>query len=52
MSLRRTVVITVAVWIVVITALHLWLNLHVRFLAPNQDALAEDKFRIGFLPVT
>jgi hypothetical protein len=50
--LKRVVFLTAVFWLVAITVLHLWLNLNVKWFRSSQDAQAEEKFRIGFLPVT
>jgi len=39
------------VWLVLITFIHAWLNLHL-FAARNASGTDRNKFRIGFLPVT
>src|SRR3954471_17931048 len=52
MSLRRTVVITVGIWIALITTLHLALNLKLPTFGPARPGGALAKFRVGFLPVT
>ena len=39
------------VWLVLITFVHAWLNLHL-FAAGNARGTDQNKFRIGFLPVT
>lgn len=51
MSLMRTVALAAALWISLITALHGAVNLGWR-LAVRDDAPAEERFRVGFLPVT
>jgi hypothetical protein len=49
---KRVIIITAVSWIVVITVLHLWLNLDIRWLRASRPSDAEGRFRIGFLPVT
>ncbi len=51
-SLKRTVLAWAAIWIALITGLHLWLNLGVRPFASKAATPAPGKFRVGFLPVT
>lgn len=52
-SLRGTVFVVGGIWIVVITVLHLWLNLGVRApWASAAEGRSESGFRVGFLPVT
>jgi NitT/TauT family transport system substrate-binding protein len=51
MSLRKTLIWVAIVWLVLITLIHAWLNLHV-FAARNVTGTDQNKFRIGFLPVT
>jgi NitT/TauT family transport system substrate-binding protein len=52
MSLKRTLISWAAVWIVVITGLHLWLNVGLRHFGARNSAHADGKWRVGFLPVT
>lgn len=52
MSLKRTVLSAGIIWVVLITILHSELNLHFRPFARKQAAGEEEKFRVGFLPVT
>src|SRR6266536_4470493 len=51
MSLRKTWIWVAIVWLVLITFIHAWLNLHL-FAAVNVSGTDRNKFRIGFLPVT
>jgi len=51
MSLRKTLIWVAIVWLVLITLIHAWLNLHL-FAAGNASGTDQNKFRIGFLPVT
>src|SRR5258707_13792768 len=51
MSLRKTLIWVAIVWLVLITLIHAWLNLHL-FAAGNATGADKNKFRIGFLPVT
>jgi NitT/TauT family transport system substrate-binding protein len=51
MSLKRTVFLSLVIWIVLITALHSTLNLQFNPFAQKR-ADTQKKFRIGFLPVT
>jgi hypothetical protein len=50
MSPKRWVLFVVLAWIVTVTILHLWLNLHAFDSQPQ--AHAGLRFRVGFLPVT
>src|SRR6266403_99694 len=50
MSLRRTLITIAIVWLVFITLVHAWLNLHL--FAAKAARTEQNKFRIGFLPVT
>ncbi|HTI72982.1 MAG TPA: ABC transporter substrate-binding protein [Candidatus Limnocylindria bacterium] len=52
MSLKRSVISWAVVWTVVISGLHLWLNVGVRAPWEKKVVQAEGKFRVGFLPVT
>jgi NitT/TauT family transport system substrate-binding protein len=51
MSLRKTLILIAVGWLVLITLIHAWLNLHL-FAARNATGADQNKFRIGFLPVT
>jgi NitT/TauT family transport system substrate-binding protein len=51
MSLRKTLIWVAVVWLVVITLMHGWLSLHL-FAAKRATGADQNKFRIGFLPVT
>src|SRR6202521_1201332 len=52
MSLRKTLILTAVGWLVLVTVVHAWLNLHL-FDARRASGGADHKlFRIGFLPVT
>jgi NitT/TauT family transport system substrate-binding protein len=51
MSLSRSASITAVLWLALITALHVWLNLG-GLRAPGSTAQGAEKFRVGFLPVT
>jgi hypothetical protein len=51
MSAKRRVLLVVLGWLVIVSVLHLWLNLHV-FEAPKPVEQAGSRFRVGFLPVT
>jgi NitT/TauT family transport system substrate-binding protein len=50
MSPKRWVLFVVLAWIVTVTVLHLWLNLHA-FDNRQPQAHAGLRFRVGFLPV-
>ena len=50
-SLRRTVLGFVILWLVVVTLLHGWMNLHL-FASAATGTRGQFRFRIGFLPVT
>jgi NitT/TauT family transport system substrate-binding protein len=52
MSLKKTVLIWMVSWTVVISALHASLNLHFNPFAKKAAMPAESHYRIGFLPVT
>ena len=52
MSLKRTVLSAGVIWIVLITVLHSELNLHFRPFGGKKPAGEQEKFRVGFLPVT
>lgn len=52
MSLKRTVISWAVAWILVITGLHLWLNMGLRPFGHRESAQAEGNYRVGFLPVT
>lgn len=51
-SLKRTVLVTLAIWTLLITAAHLTLNLNVRLGALSRTTAQQEKFRVGFIPVT
>lgn len=51
-SLKRTILIAVGVWILLVTALHLVLNLNFRGIGSLNRSHGVEKFRVGFLPVT
>ncbi len=51
--MKRFIVLSTIAWIFVVTGLHAWLNLELRFLKTGKAAADSEKhFRIGFLPVT
>ena len=50
MSLRRTVVPAVAVWVAAVTVLHLWVNVGAFDAKPVRPT--GDQFRVGYIPVT
>src|SRR5438094_527589 len=52
MSLRKTLVSFALVWVVAITLLHAWLNLHAFAFGTKKSAVGGPKFGVGFLPVT
>ena len=52
MSIKRTVLLAAILWVALITVLHLQLNLHVRWFGSKTGVKEEQKFRVGFLPVT
>jgi NitT/TauT family transport system substrate-binding protein len=52
MSFKRTVLFAAVLWIALITCLHFTLNLNVHLFSHNKTAAAQQKFRVGFLPVT
>jgi len=49
-SLRRTVMTFAVVWLLSVSLLHGWMNLHL--FTGSQGGRAQYRFRIGFLPVT
>lgn len=51
MSLRKTLTSFALAWLLVISLLHAWLNLHL-FAHATGSLSSGQKFRIGFLPVT
>jgi len=51
MSMRKVLIVVAIAWLITITLVHAWLNLHV-FDAKRAGADQHKKFRIGFLPVT
>lgn len=52
MTLKRTVLVAAAAWIALVTLLHASLNLHVNFFGAKREGQRQEKFRVGFLPVT
>ncbi|HWF20330.1 MAG TPA: ABC transporter substrate-binding protein [Verrucomicrobiae bacterium] len=52
MSFKRTILLAAALWLVLITCLHLTLNLDVHPFARRNAVAERKKFRVGFLPVT
>ena len=52
MGLRRTLVSTAICWIALITTLHLSLNLKPHLFDQKESHLKQEKFRVGFIPVT
>lgn len=50
--LKRTVLITAGTWLVLITLLHLALNLNVRLFERGRSATTGEAFRVGYIPVT
>lgn len=52
MSLKRSVLLAAILWVALITFLHLRLNLDYHFFGAKHAAQAEEKFRVGFIPVT
>ena len=52
MSLRTTVSIAGLLWVVLIALLHGWLNLHINPFAQAKAGVGQEKFRVGFIPVT
>ncbi|SRR5581483_877837 len=51
MSPKRKGFLAILAWITIITILHLKLNLHVQWFGAKK-AVEEEKFRVGFIPVT
>jgi len=51
-TMRRLVLLVVIGWIVLVTVLHLWLNLHAFDVGPRYKDKAGLEFRVGYLPVT
>ena len=52
MTLKRTVLSVAVIWILLVTTLHLSLNLKPRWFDPAAKAGNREKFRVGFIPVT
>jgi hypothetical protein len=50
--LKRVLILTALASVVVITVLHFWLNLDVKWFRSSKPSDVEGRFRIGFLPVT
>ena len=50
--LKRLIIVTSLLWVVIITILHWWFNPDVQWFQFRTASAAEGKFRIGFLPVT
>ena len=50
--MTRFLLISSIVWLLVISGLHAWLNLDIRWAKTGQDGEPERRFTIGFLPVT
>ncbi len=50
--MKRILFLTALVWTAAITVLHGWLNLDLKWFRSSQEAQVQEKFRIGFLPVT
>lgn len=50
--MRRLILLVAIGWIVFVTVLHLWLNLHVFDADLKHNVKASSPFRVGFLPVT
>lgn len=48
MSPARVVLLVALAWVMLVTLLHAWLNLRVLESKP----MTEERFRVGFLPVT
>src|SRR5260370_12088282 len=51
MSMRKVLMIISIAWLIAITLVHAWLNLHLFTFKPA-GSVDHKKFRIGFLPVT
>ena len=49
MSMRKVLILIAIAWLIAITVVHAWLNLHLFASVPAANG---KKFRIGFLPVT
>src|SRR5580765_4614891 len=52
MTLKRIVLLVALIWIVVVSVLHATLNLHVRLFGAKKEEVGQEKFHVGFLPVT
>ena len=52
MSLRRTVIPGILVWLAAISLLHGWLNLGLFVRSASRGPEGAAQFRVGFLPVT
>src|SRR6267143_3414190 len=51
MSMRKILIVIAIAWLIAITLVHAWLNLHL-FDSKRAGINEQKKFRIGFLPVT
>jgi len=49
---KRIVLLFGFAWIVIITVLHFWQNLDVKWFQAGDASATGQKFRVGFLPVT
>src|SRR6266496_3536678 len=52
MSLKRTVLSAAVIWVLLVTALHVSLNLKPGWLRGKTASAGGAKFRVGFIPVT
>jgi NitT/TauT family transport system substrate-binding protein len=53
MSMRNVLIVIAILWLIAITLVHGWLNLHLfAFKGAGNASTDHKKFRIGFLPVT
>jgi len=51
MSLKTTILLAFGLWVAAIAVLHGWLNLGINPFA-KREAAAQERFKVGFLPVT
>src|SRR5712672_3164659 len=52
MSLKRTVLFAAILWVALISVLHATLNLNIQLFGAKKSVQSEEKFRVGFIPVT
>ncbi len=52
MSLQKSIIFSLTLWVLAITAAHAWLNWNVRPFSRAAAQVAEEKYKLGYLPVT